>query len=468
MYMKNQEKLCPHISGAHQVLHILPLKTNEIENKMNNPILKVESVKIRELVDAAYNPRKIFPDSLAQLTESIRRFGLVDPIIVNSAKSRKNVVIGGHMRLKAARKLGYDTVPVVYVNIPDIEKEKELNVRLNRNTGEWDIDKLKAFPADFLFDVGFTELDLKNFWQEELEVADEDFDAEKELKNIKEPKTKLGDLILLGKHRLICGNSTDPLVLKRLFGNEKASMIYSDPVYNIKIDYDKGIGGKQSYGGNVNDDRSYEEYREFIRKSIEAALPISSADLHVFYWCDQTYIGLFQELYRQFGIDNKRVCMWIKNGQNPTPGVAFNKCYEPCVYGAKGRPHLTEINDLNEVMNKETTTGNSLLEEISDIWKMKRLFGKEYEHATSKPPKLHEKAIRRCTKPNDIILDSFSGSASTLIAGEQLKRRVFAVELEPRFCDLAIKRYEALTQIKAKIIPAHEEEQDETGVPRSS
>ncbi len=433
------------------------LKANEIKNKMNNRILNVEYVPLRALVSADYNPRKISPESLKQLTESISRFGLVDPIIVNGAENRKNVVIGGHMRLRAAKSLKLESVPVVYVNIPDIEKEKELNVRLNRNTGEWDIEKLREFPTDFLFDVGFTELELENFWQEMIEVTEEDFDVDEELKNIKEPVTKLGDLILLGKHRLICGDSTDPLVLKRLFGDEKASMIYSDPVYNIRIDYDKGIGGKQSYGGSVNDSRTYEEYRSFIRKSIEAALPVSSPDLHVFYWCDQTYIGLFQDLYRKLGIDNKRVCMWIKNGQNPTPGVAFNKCYEPCVYGIKGRPHLTEINDLNEVMNKETTTGNSLLDEISDIWAVKRLFGKQYEHATSKPPKLHEKAIRRCTKPNDIILDSFSGSASTMIAAEQLKRRVFAVELEPAFCDLAIRRYEVLTKIKAKIIRPNEE-----------
>ncbi len=126
------------------------------------------------------------------------------------------------------------------------------------------------------------------------------------------------------------------------------------------------------------------------------------------------------------------------------------------MYGTRGKPFLADIQDLNEVMNNETTTGNSLLEEISDIWGAKRLSGNEYEHATSKPPKLHEKAILRCTKVNDIILDSFSGSASTMIAAEQLKRRVYAVELEPAFCDLAIRRYEKLTGNKARIITSNE------------
>ncbi|MCG7852608.1 MAG: site-specific DNA-methyltransferase, partial [Methanosarcinaceae archaeon] len=147
-------------------------------------------------------------------------------------------------------------------------------------------------------------------------------------------------------------------------------------------------------------------------------------------------------------------CLWIKNNQNPTPGVAFNKCYEPCIYGTRAKPYLSEgIKNLNELMNKELGTGNRLIDDILDqldIWLVKRLSGDQYEHATAKPPSLHEKAIRRCTKPGDIILDSFLGSGSTLIAGEQLKRRVYGCEQELIYCDLIIKRYEKLTHTKAK------------------
>ncbi|MBU1754978.1 DNA modification methylase [Patescibacteria group bacterium] len=428
-----------------------------------NKEINIVYVPVSDLKPAEYNPRKISKESLTQLKESISRFELVDPVIVNGAPKRKNIVIGGHMRLRAAKELGHKTVPVVYVQIPSLKKEQELNLRLNRNTGEWDFEKLKFFEMDFLSGVGFSDIDLSNVWTENLETENDEFDEEKELKQIKEPKTKIGDLIQLGGHRLICGSSTDPKVLGRLFGEERASMIYSDPPYNINIDYNGGIGGKQNYGGNVLDTRTDSEYKEFIAKTMIAALSVAKPDTHVFYWCDQIYIGLMQELYRELGIANKRVCLWLKNSQNPVPSVAFNKCYEPCVYGLRGKPYIAKsIQNLNEVLNKEITTGNNLIEETLDhldVWLVKRLSGKDYEHATSKPPKLHEKAIRRCTKPGEIILDSFSGSGSTMIAAEQLKRRVYAVELEPAFCDLAIKRYEKLTGNKAKVTGnAHEKE----------
>ena len=160
--------------------------------------------------------------------------------------------------------------------------------------------------------------------------------------------------------------------------------------------------------------------------------------------------------YRKLGIQNRRVCLWIKNGFNVTPQICFNKTYEPCTYGTLGKPYLNNsLQNLSEVMNPELGNGNSLVEDITkniDIWAEKRIPGSSYMHATQKPCQLAERAIRRCTKPNDIILDSFAGSGSTLIAGEQLKRRVYCVELEPVFCDLIIARFEKLTGIKARII----------------
>lgn len=242
-------------------------------------------------------------------------------------------------------------------------------------------------------------------------------------------------------------------------------MIYSDPVYNINIDYDSGVGGKKDYGGNVNDKRTFTEYKQFLADSLKAALAVSKRNTHVFYWCDQVYIGVVQDVYREQKINNKRVCLWLKNNQNPVPTVAFNKVYEPVVYGTRGKPHLADYHtNLTEVLNKDFGTGNDLLEEVDsfvDVWTAKRLSAKDYEHATSKPPELHEKAIKRCTKMNDIILDSFLGSGSTLIAGESLKRRVFGCELEPQFCDLIIRRYEKLTGLKAKI-EHHEESSSKT------
>ncbi len=404
--------------------------------------------KVNNLVPQDVNPRKIDDKQMSDLKKSLAKFNLVEiPAIDLNGK-----ILAGHQRIKALQLLGRGE-ELIDVRIPNRQltedEVKRYLVSSNALGGDWDFEKLKSFDLDLLIDIGFDQIDLSHFWDKELEIKDEDFDVEEELNKIKIPTTKPGDLIHLGSHRLLCGDSTNSDNLKRLFGDDKASMIFSDPVYNIKLDYSRGIGGKNNYGGTVNDNRSHEEYKKFIKDSLLAALPNTKTDCHVFYWCDQTYIGLIQELYQGLGIVNKRVCLWLKNSQNPTPKVAFNKCYEPAVYGVKGRPYInSDINNYNEIMNKELGTGNKLFEDIYDsldIWLTKRISGKNYEHATSKPSKLYEKAIRRCTKPGDIILDSFSGSASTIMAGEQLKRRIYAMELEPIFCDLAIKRYRKLT-----------------------
>jgi DNA modification methylase len=400
--------------------------------------------KVNDLLPQEVNPRVITDKQMADLKRSLAKYNLVEiPAVDLSGK-----ILAGHQRVKALQLLGRGD-EIIDVRVPNRklteDEAKQYLIASNALGGDWDFGALKSFDLNLLLDSGFEEMELVKFWDEDKEVSDDDFDVEKELKKIVTPKTKLGDVIRLGNHKIICGDSTKEETTKRLLDDEKVSMIYSDPVYNISIDYNGGIGGKKDYGGNVNDTRSYEEYKIFIKDSLKSALSVSHKDAHVFYWCDQIYIGLIQEVYRSLGIDNKRVCLWLKNNQNPVPTVAFNKVYEPVVYGVRGKPYLTgTVTNLNEVLNKEFSTGNDLLDEI-DIWTAKRLSAKDYEHATSKPPTLHEKAIRRCTKPGDIILDSFLGSGSTLLAGEQLGRRVYGCELEPRFCDLIIRRYEALT-----------------------
>ncbi len=426
---------------------------------MTKLIWRSEKRSVKSLKAWRNNPRKITKEAFKKLKDRIKQRGFHDVIKIDT----DGTVLSGNQRKKALLELDIKEVTVLIPN-RKLTKDERNKVALESNTndGEWDFEGLKSFDMDTLTDIGFDKNELQDIWSENLEAEDDQFDVDAELKKITKPKTKLGDLIIMGEHKLYCGDSLDPNSLKKLFGKEKASMIYSDPVYNIKINYNGGIGGKQNYGGNVNDNRTDVEYKEFLRKSMVNALSVSKPDTHIFYWSDQVYIGFVQDLYRELGIDNKRVCLWVKNSQNPVPSVAFNKCYEPCTYGVRGKPYITKnIQNLNEVMNKEITTGNNLLTEALDhldLWFVKRLSGKEYEHATSKPPKLHEKAIRRCTKPGDIILDSFAGSSSTMICAEQLKRRVYAVELEPRFCDLAIKRYELLTGKKAKIIHKYEEE----------
>lgn len=419
---------------------------------MKEKEIKIEQVSTSLLKEAEYNPRKLTLKQEEDLTESIKKFGLADPLIVNGYKTRKNIIIGGHQRFKIAKKLGYKEVPVVYVSLTPAQ-EKEFNLRLNKNTGEWDWEMLKEFDTDLLLDIGFNDEDLSSIWDESLETEDDDFNQEKELEKIKKTNIKSEDMFSLGNHVLLCGDSTRIETVNKLVGKERINMIYCDPPYNIGLNYDKGIGGKKKYGGDVNDNKSDDEYREFLSKTISNALSVSEKDTHVFYYCDQQYIGMLQEIYKELGINSKRVCMWIKNGFNVTPQIAFNKCYEPCVYGTRGKPYLSHIKNLNEILNKEVETGNRTIDDILDIfdiWLVKRISGQEYEHPTQKPPTLHEKALRRCTKINDTVMDLFGGSGSTLIACEQLKRKCFIMEQNPIFCQLIINRFEKYANKKAR------------------
>ncbi len=416
--------------------------------------LKIVQVKVLELKPATYNPRLLTPKQEADLTASIKQFGMVDPIIVNSNKDRQNVVIGGHQRLTIAKKLGYKEIPVVYLNLTK-DKEKILNLRLNKNTGSWNLELLKNFEIGALLDIGFDSEEIGMIWNDVLEIEDDEFDENKELEKIKTTNIKTGDLFALGNHKLLCADSTESESVKKLMEKEKTSMIYCDPIYNISLNYDKGLGLKKNYGGNVNDTRSDTEYKEFLKQTIINAISVSNPDSHFFYYCDQKYIWLLQTLYTELGIKNQRVCLWVKNGFSVTPQVSFNKCYEPCTYGIKGKPYMAPIHNLNEILNKEIGTGNRTLDDIMDgldIWLAKRLPGQELEHATSKPPTLHEKPLRKCTKINDIVLDLFAGSGSTLIACEQLKRRAYLIEKEEIFCQLIINRFEKLTGLKAKLL----------------
>ena len=414
--------------------------------------LTIQHININELKQATYNPRKISEKSFADLKESLRRYELVDPLIVNGSAERKNIIIGGHQRYRAAKELGYKTVPVVYIDLDDA-RERELNLRLNRNTGQWDFELLKDFDIELLLDVGFDDSDLADIWNTALETDDDDFDVEKAVKEAAETDIKLGDMFQMGKHRLICGSSTDKAVIKCLVGELKPSMFYSDPPYNIGLNYDKGIGLKAGYGGTTDDNKSETEYCNFLSDIMAASLPTLASNAHIFMYCDQNYIGLLQSLMTEHGLKNRRVCLWIKNGFNPTPQVAFHKGYEPCVYATHGNPYLSDSSQtLTEILNKDIAAGNRTAGDIIDlfdIWLAKREAGQDYQHPTQKPITLHEKPLKRCTKVNDVVLDVFGGSGSTLMACEQMKRTALLSEIEPVFCQVIIDRWEALTGLKA-------------------
>ncbi len=414
----------------------------------------VERRKVSDLLLWSKNPRSITEEALEKLKERIVKRGFHDVIKIDV----DGTILSGNQRRAALIDLGIEEVTVL---LPDrkLTKEEKEKVALesNINDGEWSFEELKNFNLDMLLDIGFDKDELSDIWDDKIGITEDDFDEEEEVKKIKIPKTKLGDLIILGSNKLICGDSNDPEIVKRLFGEDRASMVMSDPVYNINLPYRTGLGGTKDYGADVEDNRTEEEYIEFLRQNISVALQVVKPDCHIFYWNTEQQIWILQTLYRELGISNKRVCLWVKNGQNMTPQIAFDKCYEPCIYGTIGSPYLSKKeHGLNEVMNKGVGTGNNLIDDVN-IWTAKRISTSKYSHATSKPVGLYEKSIKRCTKPGDIILDTFGGSGSTLIAGEQLQRKVYMVELEPVFCDVIINRYEKVSGKKAEVVSSHEE-----------
>lgn len=406
--------------------------------------------EVKDLLPWQENPRKISKVALDKLKEKITQNGFHSVIVIDI----DNTILSGNQRKIALTELGVKTVSVMIPSrkLSD-EERRRIGIESNINDGEWDFEKLKSFDLELLQFAGFDEKELVKFWDEDKDTKDDKFDVDKELKKIKTPQTKSGDLIVMGGHKLLCASSTDIGAVKKLFGDDRATAIYSDPPFNIGLSYDKGVGNKSNYGGTFDDNQSPEAYKEFIRQVLKSSLAISTKDTHVAFWCDEAWVWVFQTLYMELGVKNRRLNIWIKNNSSPIPTVAFNKCAEYCVYGTKGSPYLSDlVKNLNEIQNKDCTTGNQLLEDISNIWATKRLPSNQMEHPTSKNPELHHKFIMRCTKPGDIIFDAFSGSASTMICAEQLDRKVYSLEIEPVFCDLAIRRYEKLTGRKAKVI----------------
>ena len=407
-----------------------------------------EKRKVKELIYFDKNPRVLSSFQKEKLKESLEKFNLVEIPVIDA----DNKLLAGHQRVKILLLLGRSDEEID-VRVPNrkLTKEEfeEYNLRSNIQNGEWNFEVLKNIDIETLMDVGFSDTELSKIWDFSLEAEDDEFNEIKELEKIKEPKTKLGDVIKMGNHLLVCGSSTDPKVIEKLSKVKVVNMIYSDPPFNIGLDYSKGIGGKGKYGGRTNDNKSEVEYIEFLKKALQNGLSITKNDAHCFIWNDECHIGLIQSLFKEMGIENKRVCLWIKNGFSPTPNLAFNKCYEACIYGLVGKPYLSDnLKNLNEIMNKEIGSGNRTIDDIFDllnIWLVKRLPGNEYEHPTQKPPTLHEKALRRCTKIGDTVLDLFAGSGSLMVACEQLKRKCLMIEVEPIFCDLIVSRYKSLT-----------------------
>lgn len=221
--------------------------------------IEVVYVPLADLKASDYNPRKWESKAVKDLKDSIQKFGMVDPIIANKAPERLNIVIGGHFRLAVAKELGLTEIPVVYVNIPDINKEKELNIRLNKNTGEWDWDLLAKFDSSFLKESGFSDEELNNIF--DIEIEPEEFNIEKELKKlgIEEVQIKKQQIWKLGDSRLMCGDSTVKEDVLKLYGDERADLLLTDPPYILDYLNGKKKHGEATTGFGYKRDRRYLE-----------------------------------------------------------------------------------------------------------------------------------------------------------------------------------------------------------------
>ncbi len=412
---------------------------------------RTERRKVKDLIRYEKNPRTLSEIQLDGLKRSLKKFNVAELPCINT----DGTLVAGNQRVLVLSLLGRgeEEIEVRVPNRPLTEAEfRDYLLTSNRSGGSWDFEKLAAeFDLGELLTAGFDSLDLSNIYDDNLEVQDDEIDEEEEVEKAKDTDIKHGDYFALGHHRLLCSDATKIESVQKLTGNVKVDLINDDLPFNIGLSYDKGVGNKKGkYGGTTNDSKSDMEYETFVKSVMQNALSVAKPDAHVMFWCDERYVWLFQKAYRELGIDSKRLCIWIKDNQSPTPKVAFNKVTEFCVYGTIGKPWLNDkVRNLNEIQNKEVTTGNRLTDDILDlfnIWLVKRLPSSEYQHPTQKSPTLHEKALRRCTRPGDVVLDLTAGSGSILSACEQLKRTAYLCEMEPVFCQVIINRFKKLNQ----------------------
>jgi DNA modification methylase len=363
--------------------------------------MEIVERNIQELIEAEYNPRQITDKQFAQLKDSLKRFGFVDPVLVNMHPDRENIIIGGHMRTKAAKDLGYTEVPCVELNLT-YDQEKELNIRLNKNGGSFDMDALaNYFEASDLIEYGFEPYELGDVVTE-IEPAEE---GEVNLDPPKEPITVLGDLYELNGHRLHCADSTDSDAVAKLMDGKKADMVFTDPPYNIGY-----RDMNQEFDAIKNDRMSDEDFKQFLYD----ALNIQSDTFYV--CCSWQYSHLFRQAMEELDKPVKSFIVW--NKVNPAQNLdKYYKQHEIILYHGK-------------FGGQETLRG--------DIWEVKRQHNTL--HPTMKPIELITIALNDNPDKKNVY-DAFGGSGSTMIASEQCCKDSFLLELEPNYCDVIVRRW---------------------------
>lgn len=380
----------------------------------------IEKKNTADLLPADYNPRKDLKPGDAEyekLKRSIEQFGYVEPVIWNQTTGR---VVGGHQRLKVLMDMGMTEVDCVVVAM-DEEKEKALNIALNKISGDWDKDKLALLIADLQgadFDVsltGFEPAEIDALFKDTLKdgVKDDDFDVGAEL--AQPTMTKPGDIWTLGRHRLICGDSTKAETYDLLMGSTKANLVITDPPYNVNYE---GSAGKIK-----NDNMADEAFYNFLLDAYTQMHSAMADDASIYVFHADTEGLNFRRAFADAGFYLSGCCIWKKQslvlGRSP-----YQWQHEPCLYGwKKNGKHQWYTG------RKETT-----------IWEFDKP-KKNGDHPTMKPIPLLAYPIMNSSMSNSVVLDPFGGSGSTLIACEQTDRICYTIELDEKFCDVIVKRY---------------------------
>jgi len=372
--------------------------------------LKIVYRKISELKPAEYNPRQLTTKQYSDLKASLERFGFTDPAIINTRKSRKNYIIGGHQRIKVWQEMGNDTAPCVEVDLSEKE-ERELNIRLNKNTGKWDYDILaNEFDVDDLMEWGFEDF--------ELDVTVEEPEPEAEDDNYEEPdnittKIVLGDFIEIGEHRLVCGDSRKVETFDKLFGDNLADMVVTDPPYNVNY------VGKTKDALKINNDSSFYEFLYDFYTSLSSYCKKGSA---WYVWHADSEGINFRKAMIDSGILLKQCLIWKKSSM-VMGRQDYHWKHEPCLYGWKDGGSHNWYSDRKQTTILEFDRPNS-----------------NKEHPTMKPVPLISYQIQNSSKNGDIVADAFGGSGTTMVAAHQIKRIAYLVENDPKYCQVIIDR----------------------------
>lgn len=438
---------------------------------MDKNNLKIEFIEISQIKESTYNPRKHDKEQFDQLKKSIEKFGMVDPLLLNSAPERKNILIGGHFRLEVLKSLGYKEVPAVYINIPDIEREKELNIRMNKNVGEFDLELLSSFDESFLSSLGFNSQELDEIF--EIEDNPEVFDLEKELKkiNINNIEIKKGDVWQLGQNKLMCGDSTIEADILKLIGNEKADMCFTDPPYIL--DYLKGKTKQKdgiTTGFGLKKNRRYLETDvlpdNFTESWMANIARIQKPDFSIIIFENPKNLRIiWNELEKHWKYRN--TITW--HLPNRVSGFSakykfFNKVdialvgtsgnielntdeeepllqeeYENALFATSGKPHWESYEKGKKYCPTDFIECKAADEKSSG---QGIIFG-------TKPLETLIPYLKVLTKRNDLIVEPFGGSGSTLIASEKMGRRCYLMEKSPIYAEVIRKRWENLTGKKA-------------------